>query len=123
MIQYYSSGSNGTKRFAEALGIAAQPLQDACEPFILFCPTYSDGFGNGAVPVEVIRYLNKPSNRALMRGVVGFGNRNFGSTFCLGARMVATKCEVPLLYKVELSGNSIDMEQVRKIHDEYCGVL
>lgn len=82
-------------------------------PFVLICPTYADGEGRGAVPRQVIRFLNDPSRRAGLRGVIGAGNRNFGATFALAARVIADKCNVPVLWRFELAGTDIDIHEVR----------
>ena len=83
---YFSSTSENTKRFINKLGSEAariplhakdEPLT-ACEPFVLVVPTYGGTGGEGSVPKQVIRFLNTPQNRRLLRGVIGAGNTNFG---------------------------------------------
>jgi len=121
MIVYYSSASGNTQRFVEQLGMSAirLPIEDGDglpeieQPFVLICPTYADGEGRGAVPKSVIRILNNPKNRALIKGVIASGNRNFGALFARGGAIVAEKCNVPLLYRFELSGTQNDVEIVR----------
>lgn len=121
MIVYYSSASGNTKRFVEQLGMPAirlpieadEGLPEIEKPFVLICPTYADGEGRGAVPKSVIRILNNPNNRSLIKGVIASGNRNFGTLFARGGAIVAEKCNVPLLYRFELSGTQNDVEIVR----------
>ncbi|MCQ0969717.1 class Ib ribonucleoside-diphosphate reductase assembly flavoprotein NrdI [Paracoccus sp. TK19116] len=120
-LVYFSSGSGNTARFVAALGLQGQripiresqvvPQPDA--PYVLICPTYSDGAGRGAVPKQVIRFLNDPSRRALIRGVIGAGNRNFGATYALAARIIAQKCAVPILARFELAGTDTDIARIR----------
>ncbi|NVK45018.1 MAG: class Ib ribonucleoside-diphosphate reductase assembly flavoprotein NrdI [Rhodobacteraceae bacterium] len=120
-IVYYSSTSENTLRFVERLGLPAKripispkvtgPVID--RPFVLICPTYADGEGRGAVPKQVIRLLNDPDTRALLRGVIGSGNRNFGTLFASAGDVIARKCSVPLLYKFELAGFDNDIARVR----------
>lgn len=118
---YYSSASGNTARFVAALGEAARriPIRPAADmpeptqPFVLISPTYADGTGRGAVPKQVIRFLNDPGRRALLRGVIGTGNRSFGATYALAARVIAEKCNVPVLYRLELAGNETDLARVR----------
>lgn len=90
-----------------------QPLPPAPESYVLICPTYADGAGKGAVPHQVIRFLNDPVRRARLRGVIGSGNRNFGTTYALSGRIIAEKCKVPLLYSFELAGTDTDIARVR----------
>lgn len=120
-LVYYSSGSGNTARFIAALGLPAQripvrmgePMPEPDQPYVMICPTYADGEGRGAVPKQVIRFLNDESRRAGLRGVIGAGNRNFGQTFGLAARVIADKCRVPVLYRFELAGTPTDVARVR----------
>lgn len=83
-------------------------------PFVLITPTYANDDGSNAVPKPVIRFLNNAYNRENLIGVIGSGNRNFGETFALAGRIIAKKCNVPLLYRFELSGTPDDIKNVRE---------
>ena len=119
-LVYFSSRSGNTVRFVEKLGLPATrlPLSAAdapptmTRPFVLICPTYADGEGRGAVAKPVIRFLNIEANRTLLRGVIASGNRNFGETFAMAGQVVATKCNVPVLYRFELAGTDTDIARV-----------
>lgn len=121
-IIYYSSHSQNTHRFVERLGIPASRIpvspQDgvpqATEPFVLITPTYADDEGRGAVPKQVIRFLNDAQNRELLQGVIAGGNRNFGRFFGYAGPVIAKKCNVPLLYRFELSGTEEDINNVQQ---------
>ena len=70
---YFSTRSETCHRFTEKLGIPATRLPEdgdltATQPFVLLVPTYGGGHHSGAVPRPVIRFLNRPENRALLRG-------------------------------------------------------
>ncbi|MDA7967048.1 class Ib ribonucleoside-diphosphate reductase assembly flavoprotein NrdI, partial [Ruegeria sp.] len=87
-LVYFSSKSGNTHRFVSRLGLISfriptemGPLPDPEGPYVLICPTYADGEGRGAVPKQVIRFLNDPARRAGIVGVIGAGNRNFGATY------------------------------------------
>jgi protein involved in ribonucleotide reduction len=118
---YFSSKSGNTERFVARLAWPAArisidsdaPTPKPDGPFVLICPTYADGEGRGAVPKPVIRFLNNPTNRAQIIGVIGTGNRNFGETYALAGRIIADKCKVPLLYTFELAGTETDIARVR----------
>lgn len=120
-LVYFSSGSGNTARFVTHLGLEAlriptrlsEPMPQPHLPFVLISPTYADGDGRGAVPKQVIRFLNDPDRRALLRGVIGAGNRNFGPTYALAAKVIAQKTNVPMLYTFELAGNENDVARVR----------
>lgn len=120
-VLYWSSSSENTHRFAQRLERLGQgtgripnqaPMLEAQAPFVLLFPTYADGAGRGAVPKPVIHFLNIPENRALLRGVVGGGNRNFGALYIQGAREVARKCQVPVLDSFELAGTERDAQRI-----------
>jgi protein involved in ribonucleotide reduction len=120
-LVYYSSRSGNTARFVQALGLPAQripidaaaPMPEPVAPYVLICPTYADGEGRGAVVKQVIRFLNDPARRALIRGVIAGGNRNFGATYALAGRVIATKCQIPWLYSFELAGTETDIARIR----------
>ncbi|WP_369054474.1 class Ib ribonucleoside-diphosphate reductase assembly flavoprotein NrdI [Kineococcus terrestris] len=120
-IVYFSSVSGNTHRFVGKLDVPARrlPLRAGDEPlavtapYVLVLPTYGGGGGAGAVPKQVIRFLNDPANRALIRGVVGAGNTNFGEHYAVAGDIVAAKCRVPLLHRFELFGTPDDVRRVR----------
>ncbi len=124
LLVYFSSVSGNTARFVEKLGMPAVriPLHQADapievdEPFVLVTPTYGGGQGRGeekgAVPKQVIRFLNDERNRSLIRGVISAGNTNFGEAFGLAGDIISRKCHVPHLYRLELFGTSEDVERV-----------
>ncbi len=121
-LVYFSSTSENTKRFVEKLGVPAdriplrpkdEPLK-VDEPYVLVVPTYGGGNEGGAVPKQVIKFLNDEHNRSLIRGVISAGNTNFGTAYCIAGDIVAQKCHVPHLYKFELFGTQDDVSAVRE---------
>lgn len=124
---YFSSVSGNTRRFVEKLGRPASriplmpgdPPLRADEPYVLIVPTYGGGNGRGAVPKQVIRFLNDPENRRLLRGVIAGGNTNFGEAYGLAADIIAAKCGVPALYRFELFGTPEDVEAVNSGLDSF----
>lgn len=125
-LVYFSSSSENTQRFIERLGLPAIriPLNEreriqVNDPFILVVPSYGGGGTAGAVPRQVIRFLNDPHNRALIRGVIASGNRNFGEAFGRAGDVIAQKCRVPYLYRFELMGTPRDIDNVRKGVSEF----
>ncbi|OLP46295.1 class Ib ribonucleoside-diphosphate reductase assembly flavoprotein NrdI [Rhizobium oryziradicis] len=121
-LVYFSSTSENTRRFVEKLGADGLRLPiDATDepprvnaPFILVTPTYGGGGDKGAVPKPVIRFLNNPDNRSLIRGVIAAGNTNFGEAYGRAGKIIADKCGVPLLYRFELLGTQEDVIAVRQ---------
>jgi protein involved in ribonucleotide reduction len=124
LLVYFSSVSGNTARFVEKLGMPAlripllpsDPRIAVDEPFVLVTPTYGGGQGRGeekgAVPKQVIRFLNDEKHRHLIRGVISAGNTNFGAAYCLAGDIISRKCSVPHLYRLELFGTPEDVAQV-----------
>ncbi|WP_309133235.1 class Ib ribonucleoside-diphosphate reductase assembly flavoprotein NrdI [Brevibacterium sp.] len=128
LLVYYSSSSGYTHRFVGKLRHPSLRLpiltKDETlrieEPFVLVTPTYGAGPNRGAVPKQVIKFLNIESNRRHLMGVIGAGNTNFGEEYCRAAHRVAAKCHVPVLYRVELLGTPEDVEAVNLGLDKLC---
>ncbi|MDQ1121548.1 class Ib ribonucleoside-diphosphate reductase assembly flavoprotein NrdI [Microbacterium trichothecenolyticum] len=124
LLVYFSSVSGNTARFIEKLGKRAvripvrptDPPLHVDEPFVLVTPTYGGGAGRGvekgAVPKQVIRFLNEERNRRNIRGVISAGNTNFGDAFCLAGDIISRKCAVPHLYRLEVFGTPDDVARV-----------
>lgn len=124
LLVYFSSVSGNTARFVGKLGARAvriplhstDPALVVDEPYVLVTPTYGGGQGRGhekgAVPKQVIRFLNDERNRRLIRGVISAGNTNFGDAFCVAGDIISRKCNVPHLYRLEVFGTPEDVERV-----------
>ena len=122
LLVYFSSASENTHRFVGKLGYrsARLPLRRGDEPlvvdeeYVLVVPTYGGGSVKGAVPKQFIAFLNDPHNRSLCRGVISSGNTNFGEAYCLAGDIIASKLDVPLLYRYELLGTNTDVARVKE---------
>lgn len=122
-IVYFSNYSGNTKRFVEKLnGNTIRIPIDINNPgdfvvhneFVLFVPTYGGGSEKSAIPKQVRRFLNIEQNRDLLRGVVGFGNTNFGNNFCKAAELISIKTGVPVVARVEIFGTPEDLNKVKE---------
>ncbi|ROS75652.1 protein involved in ribonucleotide reduction [Curtobacterium sp. PhB130] len=126
-LVYFSSVSGYTARFVEKLGRDAdriplypgEPFLHVDEPYVLVLPTYGGGNGEGAVPKQVIKFLNDEHNRSLIRGVIVGGNTNFGEAYGLAGDVVSQKCHVPVLYRFELFGTPDDVSAVNSGLDAF----
>lgn len=116
-VVYYSNRSGNTKRFVEKLGYEntfhVSKTPSVSNEYVLFVPTYGGGDGEYAVPRPVAKFLNLKSNRDLLRGIVGFGNTNFGEHYCKAAYLIAQKTGVPILAKIEILGTPEDVKLVQ----------
>jgi protein involved in ribonucleotide reduction len=126
-VVYFSNYSGNTKRFVEKINDgnfndiripidprAGDSIPVAPAPYILFVPTYGGGSERSAIPRQVRRFLNIPENRDLLRGVVGFGNTNFGEHFCKAAELISRKTGVPVIARVEIFGTPEDVDKVKE---------
>lgn len=121
-VVYFSSATENTKRFVEKLGFWAEriPLRateaplHVDEPYVLITPTYGGGAVKGAVPKQVIKFLNEEANRSKCLGVISSGNTNFGTAFCLAGDIISAKLRVPHMYKYELLGTPEDVTKVQE---------
>ena len=122
-IVYFSNYSGNTKRFVEKLNGTSTRIpinsSDGSDiimdrEYVLFVPTYGGGSETSAIPRQARRFLNVPENRAFLRGVVGFGNTNFGEHFCKAADLISRKTGVPVIAKVEIFGTTEDVERVKE---------
>lgn len=126
LVVYFSSATGNTKKFVEKLGFPSKhiPLKKSDEelivdePFCLVCPTYGGGVSitgrtSRPVPPQVIRFLNNPHNRSLIRCVVSGGNSNFGPDFGVAGDIISQKCHVPYVYRFELLGTEEDIQILR----------
>ena len=122
-IVYFSNYSGNTKRFVEKLdecNAIRIPIDRSDRsitvdrPYVLFVPTYGGGEGRAAIPRQVRSFLNVSGNRELLRGVVGFGNTNFGEHFCKAAELISAKTGVPVIAKIEIFGTETDLNKVKE---------
>lgn len=126
-VVYFSSATENTKRFVEKLGFDADriPLYAKEEPlvvdreYVLVVPTYGGGSIKGAVPKQVIKFLNNEHNRSLIRGVISGGNTNFGKAYGLAGDIISSKTHVPHMYRYELLGTPQDVQTVREGLEEF----
>ncbi|ASP27867.1 ribonucleotide reductase [Spiroplasma corruscae] len=127
-VVYFSSISNNTHRFIEKLDFISSRIPYNMDEeliididYVLITPTYGGG-GNdtaGAVPKQVIKFLNNENNRKYCRGVVASGNTNFGDSFAIAGPILSKKLKVPLLYQFELLGTSNDVITLKKILNNF----
>jgi len=122
-IVYFSNYSGNTKRFVEKLDnvsiripINWEPASPVCatKEYVLMVPTYGGGSERSAIPKQVKSFLNIGENRNLLRGVVGFGNTNFGDNYCKAAELIAQKTGVPVIARIEIFGTDDDVNKVKE---------
>lgn len=126
-IVYFSSVSENTARFVQKLQMPAHriplrpqdPFLKVDEEYVLIVPTYGGGSVKGAVPKQVIKFLNDEHNRSLCKGVIASGNTNFSEAYGIAGDIISRKLGVPFLYRYELLGTPQDVQKVRKGLEEF----
>ena len=122
-IVYFSNYSGNTKRFVEKLDNVSIRIPISWDPaspvsvkeeYVLMVPTYGGGSERSAIPKQVKSFLNIKENRDLLRGVVGFGNTNFGDNYCKAAELIAQKTGVPVIARIEIFGTDDDVNKVKE---------
>lgn len=125
-VYFYSSKSGMVRQFANALG---RPVFDIGErdvrqsvpdgPWVLLTPSYKTGnLDNDTIPEPVKRFLRDPQTRRRLVGVMGSGNRNFGSHYQAAARDIARRSGRPVLFEFELQGTQWDVQDARDILEQ-----
>jgi protein involved in ribonucleotide reduction len=122
-VVYFSNYSGNTKRFVDKLNVNSTRIpikQDESSPllmqtaYILVVPTYGGGSEKSAIPKQVRAFLNVPSNRDNLIGVIGMGNINFGEHYCKAADLISAKTGVPVLGRVEIFGTEDDVNTINE---------
>lgn len=114
-IAYYTI-TGQTERFINKTGFSAHKIDDAepeyrmGERFILVLPSYQDFMMD-----SVVDFLTYKDNKKNLIGLIGCGNRNFNDLFAQTAKKISATLKVPILYLLELSGNTTDVKNVKNI--------
>lgn len=130
-IAYFSNESENTHRFIQRLQAYAesqgQPIDvtrlsirgdqpNVEEDYILIVPSYGTS-RNAHTPPQVKKFLSDENTRHHCVGVIGTGNINFGDEYAVAGDVVSRKLNVPLLYKLELSGMPKDTSMVFRLSE------
>lgn len=121
-VVYFSSTTNNTHNFVKKVGYPAErvPIYErdgflhVDYDYVLVTPTYGGGRGEGAVPKQIIKFLNDETNRSHCKAVIAGGNINFGEHYCLAGKIISNKLKVPYLYSFELMGMPRDVSKVQE---------
>lgn len=116
MLLIYYSFTGNTERFVNKLDVgegidivSVSDVDHIQDRFILVTPTYNIG----QIPEEVKEFLEEHGKK--MIGVIGIGNKSWGKTYGVASNKIAGMYDVPLLHKLEMSGNKKDIEIVENI--------
>jgi len=85
------------------------PNVEISEDFVFIVPTYSDTLTDIAS-----QFIDYKDNRKYLKGVIGGGEKNFGKYYIFSAKDLSKRHDVPLIFDVEKSGGSEDIENFEK---------
>lgn len=126
-VYFFSSTSNLIRRFAHRLQATdGRPLFDLAErtvraseapgPWMLLTPSYKAGNdAHATLPAGVRAFLRSPTNRRRLIGIIGSGNRNFGTHYQAAARELARTSGRPVVFEFELAGTPEDVAECARI--------
>ncbi|WP_308220842.1 class Ib ribonucleoside-diphosphate reductase assembly flavoprotein NrdI [Microbacterium sp. CIAB417] len=122
-VYFFSSSSGMVRQFAERLerpvfDLAVRDVRRSvpAAAWVLLTPSYKTGNrANDTIPEAVRRFLWHPLTRRRLVGVMGSGNRNFGSHYQAACRQIARASGRPVLFEFELQGTPWDVEDGRRI--------
>lgn len=119
---YYQSIIGNTREFVLKTGVDHCEITpenydfiEVDEAFILVAPTYAS-----ETTYIMSEFLSSYQNYRYCQGIFGGGNRNFMDLFCYTAKNLAKDFALPLLHLFEFQGNSHDVNQLIKEHENLC---
>lgn len=71
--------------------------------------------GKGEMPPKLVEFLKNDVNVGKCLGVIGSGNKNWGSNFCKGAYLASSIVAKPVYHTFELQGNDVDVQVTNSI--------
>lgn len=90
-------------------------------PYILMTPSYGSPRTKGHTPKPVVEFLK--TNHEHMVGVLASGNTNFGEDYCKAGYNISRRFQVPLLWRIDLRGNTDDIDTIDRGIAEHWGKL
>lgn len=114
-VAFYSI-TGQTKKFVIKTGLEAHEITDELpqyemkEDYVLITPSYQDFMMD-----SIVDFLNFKDNKKKLVGIIGCGNRNFNDLFAQTAKKLSVTLKVPILYLLEFSGSTEDVQNVRNI--------
>jgi protein involved in ribonucleotide reduction len=118
MLIVYASKTGNIERFVKKTGITSvlkiiDGSEIISEDFILL--TYTTGIGE--VPTEVSTFMK--NNFSKCKGLIGSGNKNWGSSFCNAVTLLHSQYNIPILMRFEMSGNKHDIEKFLSFYKKF----
>lgn len=121
-VAFYSTTLGMTEKFVRKLNdvdlVRIPKSLDQETPLVtagsfVAIPTYHDGDGPAPVILPCIeRFLQE--NRENLVGIIGIGNRNFGHSFCLSAKVASSRYNIPIAGLVELMGTPEEVAMIQE---------
>ena len=87
------------------------------QPLLLVMPSYEENV-HPIVIDTAEDFLETAQNAHYCKGIFGGGNRNFAQLFCITAKTLSEKYDLPLLHEFEFQGSRLDVEKIQEELDK-----
>lgn len=88
-------------------------LSPSFTPYFLFIPSYGNKpIDQDDILYPIAGYMNYEDNFRQCLGIIGLGDRSYGSDYCITAHRYSDKYHIPVIGDVELRGTYSDLEDI-----------
>lgn len=81
--------------------------------FLFIVPSYQENVFPDLYDLSQ-NFLETGNNIELCKGIIGTGNLNFAELYCVTAKDLSNKYNIPVVYKLEMQGSKVDVVNVRE---------
>ena len=104
--------TSGTDYTSLELNIDTE-ITEMTDEFLFVIPSYQENVFPEVYDMAEI-FFESGDNTKLCKGIVGVGNMNFDSLYCITAKDMSKMYNIPVVYKVEMQGSKVDVKNVRE---------
>lgn len=88
-------------------------ITEMTDEFLFVIPSYQENVFPEVYDMAEI-FFESGDNAKLCKGIIGVGNMNFDSLYCITAKDMSKMYNIPVVYKVEMQGSKVDVKNVRE---------
>ena len=113
LVSYYSLTGNIQKFLEKSSAKNILPIVTGQEIINENSLLITSSIAFGECPPYVLQFTK--NNHKFIKGLIGSGNKNWGSLYCGAVKMLSTEYSIPILLQFELTGDIEDLVQFNKI--------